>query len=449
MGSMDAGEKRAIDGRGVAPPSPVLWPEAARERIPRPAGWLQFESGWLSAGQTLRNLETAVSLLQTIDVGMDGLESTVSEAMTRLHGAWGMGDKNQPPPPEIGEFLAKRLGQVDEIVRNCRFHGRGLLDGQSGVVGVGSGVDFVRGGADTRGSPAEGYEIEILGFPDKASITGGVAVHEDWLRSEQEIFLAEGERFVRYVPEGALSVWEFVAQLQKTVSRTGLDLQVGLSRQRRLVVRHNQYGSHFKFKGFSRKTPLLSKRPGRVEWSRKGKDIQGTMHGEQAFGIGRMLVGFQENPHTSELAVVWRGERLHKGSRARCFVVQNGIFFQDGNDPGRERNRLSVPSFYTGALGRWLETKSGYRSLGDIRAGTWQEIADAVQLLFAVSCEVDEWKGRVNDWIEQYQGLGLDYLRKEIPLQEAPSGEQRRRVEAEKMAKVMRKLIAEQQPPGG
>ena len=447
MGNVNANSEPAAGSKAVAPPSSAIWPPATRERIPRPAGWLQFESGWLNAGQTLRNLETAVSLLQTMEVGIAGLESAMSEGLSRLHQAWATGDKGKPPPPEVGEFLARRLTQIDEFARTCRFHGRGLLDGQSGVVGVGSGVDFVRGGMDTRSSPAEGYEVEILAFPDKASLTGGVAIHEDWVRSEQEIFLAEGERFVRYVPQGSLGVWEFVSELQRALSKAGLELQVGLSRQHRLVVRHNQFGSHFKFKGFSRKTPLLSKRPGRLEWSRKGRDIQGTMHGEQAFGIGRMLVGFQENPNTSELAIVWRGERLHKGSRARCFVVQNGIFFQDGNDPGRQRNRLSVPSFYPTALGRWLETRSGYRSLAEVKAESWQELADAVQLLFAVSCEVDEWKGRVRDWIEEYQALGLDYLRKEVPVQTAPVREPEGRMEAEKMAAVMRKIIAGRRPP--
>jgi hypothetical protein len=247
---------------------------------------------------------------------------------------------------------------------------------------------------------------------------------------------------VRYVPEPGMTVRDFLAQLQSAVSTGGLDLRVGLTRQRRLTVRHNQYGSHFKFKGFSRKTPLLSKRPGRMEWSRKGKDIRGTLHGEQAFGIGRMLVGFQENAHTSELAVVWRGDRLEQGTQARSFVVQNGIFFQDGNDPGRERNRLSIPSFYTSSLGRWLETKTGYRSLADARANTWQELADSVQLLFAVSCEADEWKGRVREWLQEYQNLALDYLRKEVPAQAKPPGDVQRQLEVERMAEVMRNLIS-------
>jgi flagellin len=441
MTGLDPNSRQPDDRHGTPFLPPAPWPQN-RERVPRPAGWLRFESGWLNAGQTLRNLETAVSLLQTADVGMAGLASTMSEAITRLHVAWAKGEKTQAPPLEIGAFLARKLEQIDEIARNTRFHGRGLLDGQSGVVGVGSGVDFVRGGAQTRSSPAEGYEVQIQGFPEKASLTGGVAVHEDWVRSEQELFLAEGERFVRYVPEPGMTVRDFLAQLQSAVSTGGLDLRVGLTRQRRLTVRHNQYGSHFKFKGFSRKTPLLSKRPGRMEWSRKGKDIRGTLHGEQAFGIGRMLVGFQENAHTSELAVVWRGDRLEQGTQARSFVVQNGIFFQDGNDPGRERNRLSIPSFYTSSLGRWLETKTGYRSLADARANTWQELADSVQLLFAVSCEADEWKGRVREWIQEYQNLALDYLRKEVPAQAKPPGDVQRQLEVERMAEVMRNLIS-------
>ena len=198
---------------------------------------------------------------------------------------------------------------------------------------------------------------------------------------------------MRHVPSRSGDISEFLLKLQRQVRKAGLDLEVGLTRQRRLVVRHSQYGSHLKFKGFSRHTPLLSKRPGKMEWSRKGKDIQGTLNGEPAFGVGRMLVGFQDNPHTSELAVVWRGARLEKGHPARVFVVQNGIHFQDFTDSGRPLRRICLPSLYTTAQGRWLETRSGYRTLEEAGAGTWQEIGDTLQLIFDLDLG-DHGRGR-------------------------------------------------------
>ena len=417
------------------------WPAEARERMPKPAGWLHFEKGYLTAEQVLHNLETAVSLLQTIEGGLTGLSGVMSETISNLHGAWKNGDRKQAPSPDYAEYLARRLQQVDEIVRACRFHGRGLIDGQSGVVGLGSGVDFVRGGPHTVNSPPEGYEVNILEKPSKAAITGGVAVHEDWLRSEQEIFLAEGDRFVRHVPSRSGDISEFLLKLQRQVRKAGLDLEVGLTRQRRLVVRHSQYGSHLKFKGFSRHTPLLSKRPGKMEWSRKGKDIQGTLNGEPAFGVGRMLVGFQDNPHTSELAVVWRGARLEKERPARVFVVQNGIHFQDFTDSGRPLRRICLPSLYTTAQGRWLETRSGYRTLEETEAGTWQEIGDTLQLMFAATCELDEWREQVREWIKEFQNLALEYLQKEVPAESTHPELGAEATEVELMLRAMGNII--------
>ncbi len=234
-------------------------------------------------------------------------------------------------------------------------------------------------------------------LPRRAWMLGGVGLTEDWLWAEQEVFLAEGENYVRLRPYRREPVAAFLARLHEEVEAAGLELEVGLTAQKRLLVRHHQFGSQAKFKGASAATPLLSRRPGKVEWSRKGRDIQGTIGGEPAFGIGRMLIGYLDNPHTSELAVVWRGGRVDEGSGGRVYLVQNGLGFQDREDLTRPQARISLPSFNTRQLGRWLDTPSGFGSLDGLRLGSWQEARDALHLLFAVSCELDDWKEQPGD----------------------------------------------------
>lgn len=425
-----------------AEPELAPWPGLGRERMPKPAGWLHFEKGNLTTDQVLHNLETAVSLLQTIEDGVNALSSAMGETISSLHNTWKTGDRSQPPEPGCALYLESRLRQMDEVVRTCRFHGRGLIDGQSGVVGLGSGVEFVRGGPRTVNSPSNGYVVNIASPPSRAAITGGVAVHEDWLRMEQEIFLADGDRFIRHNPAEDADIAEFLFKLQRKVRRAGLDLEVGVTRQRRLIVRHNQYGSHYKFKGMSRQTPLLSKRPGRMEWSRKGLDIQGTIQGEPAFGVGRMLVGLQDNPNTSDLAVIWRGARQNEGREHRVFVVQNAIRFQDSTEGGLEPKTFGLPSMYMGALGRWLDTRSGYRSLGETRAEAWQELADTLQVLFAVSCELDEWRDQVREWIKTHQDLALEYLRQDIPAMPEAAELPQAQADMNEMLRTMQQLLS-------
>ncbi len=415
-------------------------PGGGAGRLPSPEGWLCFASGWLSLDQALGNLETAISLFQTAAEAMVGVGRLTGDVIGSLHAEWTRGDRGRPPPTQVDDLLRRTLEQIDGIVRACRFHGRGLIDGQSGVVGLGEGVDFVRGGPHATNSPPEGFEVQILAPPTRASLVGGVPIHEDWLRAEKEIFLAEGERFVRYSPQGVAGVSDFLVALQNHTRAAGLDLEVGLTRQRRLILRHNQYGSHHKFKGLSRLTPLLSKRPGKIEWSRKGRDIQGTLGGEAAFGVGRMLVGFLDNQRTSELAVMWRGADFSRGE-LRCHVRQNGLRFQDGAGPAREPRRISIPSFNTSWLGRWVEGRSEYGSLAEIRARTWTELADALQMLFAVSCEVDEWKERVQTWIQQHQSLALEFLRRELPPAVPAISPAAQRHALEQMAEAMRGLM--------
>jgi hypothetical protein len=428
--------------------SQALAPPDSAARIPRAGGWLKFDAGWLQPEQAIRNLETSVSLLQAASHTVEAVDGVINGLLVRANLAWREGDRSRPPPAGLCEELSHGLHQVDEWVRRCRFHGRGLLDGQSGVAGLGQGVVFIRGGPHTATSPPEGYAVRVQGFPSRAAITGGVTLHDDWLRAEQEVFLAEGDHYVRCAPQVGEGVPDFLARLQDAVLAAGLDLEIGVTRQQRLIVRHNQYGSHFKFKGSSRKTPILSKRPGKIEWSRSGRDIEGTLDGESAFGIGRMLVGYLDNTRTSELAVLWRGGCREGGNEGRVHVVQNGIVFQDRQDMRQPLVRLTLPSLYSYQLGTWLETRSGFFSLGAARVTAWPQVQDTLNLLFAVSCELEDWRERLDGWILRYQNQALRFLRQCGP-GGAPLSDEGQELHAEDMARVLRHWMEHGPPSAG
>ena len=413
-------------------------PVEFREPKHRPGGWLRFESGGLNTEQTLKNLETVVSLLQKARDGLNGIDHLLDDAMAVVNTQPAQGDHGRDSPEDIARYVATRLGQIDEIVRQCRFYGRGLLDGQSGVVGVGSGVDFIRGGPNTRSSPPDGFPVTVTVPPGRAYVKSGVRIDDSWVRAEEELFLAEGEHFIRYPIGPEETVASLVRGLRDEVRAEGLDLQVGLSPQGQLAVRHNQYGSQYKFKGCSYKTPLLSRRPGKVEWSRKGRDIQGTLGGEPAFGIGRMLIGYLDNDHTSELAVVWQGGR----GRERCHVTQNALRFQEGANDDGEPVQIALPNLETRQLGRWMETASGYRSLAEVRFDDPQFERDSYHLMMAVYFELEEWREKVDGWIKRYQNRALACLRKGDGVHPAlPPETQVTAEEAEKMALQLRELI--------
>jgi hypothetical protein len=402
---------------------------------------LRFAHGSLSQEQLLRNLEQIVSVLQTANSGLEQMDSLLQELTIVLSGEWSRRHRQAAPPEALRGHVAQRLQALEEIVRSSKFHGRGLLDGQSGVVGLGQGVVFIRGGPNTQGSPPAGYDVRITELPSRAAIVGGVAINDDWIWAEREVFLAEGDRYVRCSPARNEPLAEFLTRLQEQVRSSGLDLEVGLTRHRRLVVRHTQYGSQFRFKGSSLTTPLLSKRPGKLEWSRKGRDIQGTLAEEPAFGIGRMLVGFLDNERTSELAVVWGSDPPPDGKSYRCAVVQNGIEFQDGDQPDSERLRFSIPSFQTAQLGRWVDTRSGFGALSELRVESWLQVLDGLYLLLAVQGEVIEWKDRIRSWIERYQNRALVSLRRGMPMPGARPAETERLSQAERMANLLREAV--------
>ncbi len=429
---------------GEPPPCPT--PHGAQGksffRSPRPTGWLQFESGWLDTDQILKNLETMVSLLQKTQEGLMGIDQLLNDAVAHVNECWNKGDKRMDPPEKVENLVRLRLGQMDEIARQCRFHGRGLLDGQSGVTGAGKGVTFIRGGPNTRSSPEEGYAVDVQALPGRTYLQGGVALDDEWVRAEQEIFLAEGEYFIRYPISPGETVASLIRGLREETRAAGMDLEIGISPKRKLIVRHNQYGSQYKFKGCSFKTPLLSKRPGKVEWSRKGRDIQGTIGGEPAFGIGRMMVGYLDNEHTSELSVAWLGGVLKNGRVGSCQVAQNALEFQDGTAADEVSVRVALPSFLSTNACRWMDTHSGFGALSQVAFGSWQELRDSLHLLYAFSFEIEDWKERVSGWIKRYQNQALACLRKGRLFREHPEEDERVTAhQAERMAHQLKEMI--------
>ena len=126
----------------------------------------------------------------------------------------------------------------------------------------------------------------------------------------------------------------------------------------------------------------------------------------------------------------------------RCYVVLNGIRFQDSAELESEPVRIALPTFYTHLSGRWLETPSGIGSLTKVRFDTWQETRDSMQVMLAVSFDLEDWKERVTGWIKRYQNQALACLRKSDPFSEILSGNDKMTAnQAERMARQLRELI--------
>ena len=401
------------------------WPPQPR----LPEGWLHFAEPPLAPFELLRNLETAVSLLQTTQAGLEQLADHLAQLIQRFHDLWRRHAHENTPPKIYARILAQGLARIDQQVTACRFHGRGLLDGQCGLIGHGRGLTFVRGGPQTRSSPPEGYAVDIFRFPSRATLIGSVRLQECWLRAEDELFLCEGDRFIRFEPWHYPEPTVFLERLQHTLQQAGLELRVSLNGDRRLTVQHVRYGSQFKFKGSSRSTPLLSSRPGALVYSQPGSDIAGMLGSEPAFGIGGLLTGYLDNPRTAELSVLWSPRDLLADEDYRVFVVQNGLWIPglpvESHRSTEEAlvsvapsvtagaalpHRLTLPALLPQQAGSWMETTSGFHSLAEAHTQNWQGVRDSLLLLHAVLADVDDWQERCESWLQTYQQAALQQL---------------------------------------
>jgi len=78
---------------------------------------------------------------------------------------------------------------------------------------------------------------------------------------------------------------------------------------------------------------------------------------------------------------------------------------------------------------------------------TWPQVQDTLNLLFVVSCELEDWGERLGGWIERYQGQALRFLRQHGP-DGAPAPDMGQETQAKEMARTLRQWMG-QAPPAG
>ncbi len=382
------------------------------ERMPQPGGWLHFDSGWLDTKQILRNLETSVSILQQTQRGILHIQRKIAFGLDFLNTHWEMRSMHSKPLPALDQCMQSIAQQIDDTVRNCKFHGRGLLNGQSSVVGWGNGVGFLRGGPNTKSSPAQGFSVNISIYPTRSVLMGHAPLHPAFMNEEQELILTESDQEIRVLLHKNESPTAFVLRLQTEIWRAGLNLEAQISPSGRLVLQHNHYGSQHIFRGLSRRTSILSQQPGHLEICLKGKDIQGELDGEHAFGVGRMLVGLLDNQRTAELAVCWTGERsLEENKQANCHVVQNSIFVQEAADPHTAIPAITLPWCQPGKLGNWVDSSSGFLSLDHAACHSWFQVKDTIHMLHSVAYELEDWLEKIQGTMKRKQDAAMAKLK--------------------------------------
>jgi flagellin len=163
----------------------------------------------------------------------------------------------------------------------------------------------------------------------------------------------------------------------------------------------------------------------------QGRDVQGTIGGELAFGEGQYLTaaegtsaegtvvqyigGVKSIPQLDPMGNPVLGpdgkpvppENIPEGA---VHVTNNALTFQIGPNQDQTAS-VSLPSVNTRILGRGVENESGYTSLGEIDISTLQGAQDAMKMIDQAIYEVTAARGNLGAFQKNTLESNLNNLR--------------------------------------
>ncbi|KAK3596150.1 hypothetical protein CHS0354_027420 [Potamilus streckersoni] len=304
-----------------------------------------------SVDQALANTETDISVLQTAEAALEEINNTlVHMRQLTVHAAnEGANDKYALEADQ--KEIEESMNAIDRIVRNTSFGAKKLLDGSSGVGAITTNplLEFVDASPNTKASDL-GYEVSITQTATKSVVVGKDVLTDESIQDGETLRIIENGKVAEYTTKREDNLLSVISNLNNIIKRNGLDVEVSLSENNKLVVMHKYYGSKY---GFS-----VSSTTGGV----LGFDVAGYINGEAAKGTDRFCAVCRVRRMWTD----WRSANSEKKGTG-------GEFGQT--------TKVAIGNINTQSLGRGIENESGFKRLAEISVLSHQSASDAMLLL--------------------------------------------------------------------
>ena len=341
---------------------------------------------------TIAKLESRVSMIQVARKNIELIAQElrrIKEAMEQVE----FKKSNKTLPPRVvNSFLKDRIKKVEAIISRARFESHLLLNGETGVTGVGSvkNLKFIKGSGKVISSNYPGYPVTIYQNAKPSILMGGEEVNRGTLKYESLIAVADGTSEIRYKLKWNENPNTLVQNLQHTMFEHGLNMKVLLTKHKRLFFIHNQLGADVSFRGLSSKTRLVSVEPGISSEALPGRDITGTIGLETAYGVGGFLMGTIGNRRTDGLVIFYDGPLKYPGQIVGYIQVQQNGTMVPVDLSGNEAERLIFPTLKPENLGIGVANQSQFPDLASVRGNTVQECRDTLKMAHWALCDLDQ-----------------------------------------------------------
>ena len=260
--------------------------------------------------QAIDNSETAISMVQTTEANLNEVSNLLTGIRQLAIHAANEGVNDEVMLEADQKEIENALATIARISEQAQFGTKKLLDGSQGATGstTGANLEFISATKDTGDSHKSGYEIRISQSATKANVEGTIALNQQIIDEGETFTIIEDGKMASYTTTADDTVDTALKNLRAEINRNGLEIDVNLDEDNKLVAEHKEYGSDHGFQVSSTTAGVLSHEAGEIEVADAGLDIFGTINGESAEGRGQILTGREGSRGVSGLSIKYTGE---------------------------------------------------------------------------------------------------------------------------------------------
>lgn len=333
--------------------------------------------------QAVENSEQGISMIQTAEGALNEVNRLLVKTRQLAIHASNEGVNDQRMLEADQAEIENALQTIDRISSMTQFGTKKLLDGSRGANGVatGEGLQFVEALPETATSPIEGFAVKVDQVATKSAFQGETALTQELIDAEETITISENGKTVSYTTVKGDSIDANLNELSRQIDRAGLDVELVRNEDNVIRLQHKEYGNDHSFTVASSTAGVLSKTANVSEEAIRGKDVKGSINGEETVGSGQILTG-KVGTSVEGLKVRYTGEKAsEEGEIAGTVAVyQNSLKFQVGANEGQTVG-VSLRDMASRSLSNGVETKSGFDSLSEINVTDFQRAQDSIVMI--------------------------------------------------------------------
>lgn len=337
--------------------------------------------------QAVENSEQGISMVQTAEGALNEVNRLLNQTRQLAVHAANDGVNDETMLAADQSEIKNALETIDRISQSAQFGSKLLLDGSRGASGVanGSGLEFVTAGLNTKDSSVAGYSVAVDQVATRSSLQGITNLTQEMVNAGETLTVSEGGKTASFTSKAGETVESTLNDFQDSIKQAGLKVEMTRTKSDGGVMigfHHDDYGSEHTFTVSSSTAGVLSDVGNVNKEAIVGKDVRGTINGEEAIGKGQVLTGRENTQNIEGLSVRYTGDKVSEGNApvGTVSVFQNSLKFQVGANQGQTVS-VSLRNMSPGALSKGIDNTSGFNSLKEVDVTSFQGAQDSIAMI--------------------------------------------------------------------